>query len=102
MSRAVVICSSLGRPEALRNSVLRMPICLAVSVISLAKASSLPARFSAMVAAASLADWVTRAFIASLTLMVDPGLRPSLVGAWRAANAVTVSSELGVSLPAFR
>ena len=40
-----------------------------------------------MVAAASLADWVTSALIASLTLMVDPGLRPSLVGAWRAANA---------------
>lgn len=102
MSRAVVICSSFGRPEALRKSVLRMPIRRAVSVISLAKFSSVPAKFSAMVTAASLADCVTSALTASLTLMVAPGLRPSLVGAWLAARSVTVKSELGVSLPAFR
>ena len=85
MSRAVVICSSFGRPEALRNTVLVMPIRRPVSVISRAKFSSVPPRFSAMVAAASLADWVTSALAASVTLIVVPGFRPSLVGAWFAA-----------------
>ncbi len=100
MSRAVVSCSSLGRPEALRKVVFFMPRLRAVWVITRPKFSSVPARFSAMTAAASLADLVTRALMASSTLMVEPGFRPSLVGAWAAAWAVTLSSVLGVSLPA--
>ncbi len=100
MSRAVVICSSFGRPEALRKTVLVMPSRRAVSLITRAKFSSVPPRFSAMVVAASLADWVTRALAASLTLMVAPAFRPSLVGAWLAAWGVTRSSLSGVTLPA--
>src|SRR5262245_1956068 len=100
MSRAVVIWSSLGRPEALRKVVAFMPMLRAVSVITLAKFSSVPARFSAMVTAASLADCVMSAFTASLVLIVAPGLSPSWVGAWLWACGVTTSSEVGVILPA--
>ena len=85
MSRAVVTCSSLGRPEALRNSVDIMPSSCAFLVITLAKFCSVPARFSAMVTAASLAERVTRALTASAARMVAPGFRLSLVGAWLAA-----------------
>ena len=41
-----------------------------------------------MVTAASLADWVTSALIASSTLMVEPCFNPSLVGAWTSACGV--------------
>src|SRR5262245_221698 len=102
MSRAVVIWSSLGRPEALRKVVPFMPMLRAVAVITRAKFSSVPERFSAMVTAASLADWVTSAFTASLVLIVAPALRPNLVGAWLVARGVTTSSEVAVTLPARR
>ena len=85
MSRAVVTCSSLGRPEALRNTVDIMPMAWAFLVIIRAKLPSVPARFSATVTATSLAESVTRALMASLVRMVDPGFRLSLVGDWLAA-----------------
>jgi hypothetical protein len=50
-----------------------------------------------MVTAASLADWVTSAFTASVVLIVAPGFRPNLVGAWLAACGVTTSSDVGVT-----
>src|SRR5580704_13422878 len=62
-----------------------MPSARAFCVIILAKASSLPPRYSAMTTAASLADRVTMPLIASSTVMVCPGLSPSMVGngKWR-------------------
>src|SRR5919106_2848597 len=101
MSRAVLICSSFGRPEALRKIVFFMPIRRAVLVISLAKFSSVPARFSAIVAAMSLAERVTRDLIASAVVIVAPAFRPNLVGGWLAACGVTTSSVFAVILPAF-
>ncbi|RWQ27861.1 MAG: D-alanyl-D-alanine carboxypeptidase, partial [Mesorhizobium sp.] len=47
MSRAVVCWTPSGRPEALRKTVLRMPIWRALAVIIAANASSLPPRYSA-------------------------------------------------------
>jgi hypothetical protein len=79
-----------------------MPILRAVWVISRPKFSSVPAMFSAMTAAASLAEWVTSALMASDVLMVAPGFSPSLVGAWLAACCVTTRSVSTVSLPALR
>ena len=55
-----------------------------------ANAGSLPSRFSAIVTAASFAEWVTSARIASSTRIVSPLWSPSLVGVWAAACSDTV------------
>ncbi len=80
MSRAVVTCSRLGRPEALRNTVCDMPSWRALLVIICAKEASSPPSASASTTAASLAERVTSAIVASRTLTVPPGGRPILVG----------------------
>ncbi|GAV36117.1 hypothetical protein ROTAS13_03802 [Roseomonas sp. TAS13] len=86
MSRAVVTWRGSGRPEALRKTVLVIPIWRARSVISRAKRASLPSpRNSPTAEAASLADLVTRARIASRTVMVEPGFSQSLEGGREAA-----------------
>ena len=58
-----------------------MPSARALRVIILAKSSSSPPMASAITTAASLAERVTSPLMASSTLMVWPGRRPSLVGA---------------------
>ena len=90
MSRAVVTWSRSGRPEALRKVVRVMPSARAFRVIIWAKRSSLPPpRCSPSAAAASLADLVTRARIASSTVSVMPAARPSREGGMEAASAET-------------
>ena len=61
--------------------MLVIPRVCALRVISAANSRSLPAIASAMTTAASLAERVTMPLIASSTLIVSLGLRPSLVGA---------------------
>ena len=102
MSRAVVIWLGLGRPEALAKVVRLMPIERAVRVMRLAKADSLPPRFSATAAATSLADFTTRARMAVSTVKVLPGLTPSLEGDMEAARADMRMVELSLILPALR
>jgi hypothetical protein len=99
MSRAVLICPRLGRPDALRNVVRVMFSRRAMVVIIMAKSRSLLARFSATTVATSLADFVTRAKIASSTVMVSPRFRPSRDAGWRAARAETLSWVFSVHLP---
>ena len=94
MSRAVVTWPGSGRPLALRKVVRDMPSWRALLVMRWAKALSEPATCSAMAVATSLADLVTSARMASRTLMVWPGLRPSFDGAWAAAWAETVIRAL--------
>ena len=89
MSCAVVYCPAAGRPDAVRNTVFAMPSSCAVRVMRRAKAASLPERFSAMVTAASLADKVTMARMASPAVIVSPGFSHSLTGACAAACAET-------------
>ena len=97
MSAAVVYWWLLGRPEALRNWVLRMPSWWAVRVMRRAKAGSEPSMFSPTVEATSLADLVTSARMASRTLIVSPGRSPTLEGGmpeeWREALS-GVSSDM--------
>ena len=81
-SRAVESWRRLGRPEALRKVVLDMPISLALRVIMRAKLASSSPKDSAMMVATSLADFVTRARMASRTVMDWPFFSPSLEGAW--------------------
>ena len=63
-----------------------MPSARALRVMCLANVSSSPASASATTTAASLADLVTSALIASSTSSVWPGRTPSLVGACEAAS----------------
>ena len=86
MSRAVVTWSRSGRPEALRKVVRVIPSARAFMVIIWAKRSSEPPpRYSPSAAAASLADLVTRARIASSTVRVMPEVRPRRDGGMDAA-----------------
>ena len=80
MSLAVVSWRRSGSPEAFAKTVRVMPSARAVRVILSAKFGSVPPRPSATVVATSFADLVTSALMASLTLMVEPGFRPSLDG----------------------
>ncbi len=79
MSRAVVICSSFGRPEALRKS--RVAHADSPRRVASSAGRNSPRcrpgsrRWST---AASLADWVTRALIASLDLDGGAGLQAEL------------------------
>ncbi len=100
MSRAVVTWSGSGRPEALRKVVRVMPRARARSVIIWPnRASEPPARYSPTTAAASLADFVTRARIACSTVRLDPGARPSFEGGRAAASADTGSGVASDSRP---
>ena len=102
MSRAVVTWAGSGRPEALRNTVLVMPSSSAVLVMRAAKADSDTARFSLTAAATSLADLVTTALMASSTVMVLSGLRPSFDGAMAAARFETFNFVSSLILPTSR
>ena len=77
-----------------------MPIERALSVMRRAKLYSVPPMASATTTATSLADLVTSARIASRTLIVLPGFRPSFEGAWEAACLETLSRLLRVKRPA--
>ena len=90
-SRAVVTCSSSGRPDAFLYTVRLMPSDRAFFVISSAKSSSSPAIASATTTDASLADRVMMPLIASSTTMVPPAFNPSLVGDCEAACSDTLS-----------
>src|SRR3990170_7255150 len=92
MSRAVVTCAGLGRPDAFLNVDFDMPMARAVRVILAAKLASVPSRFSPMAVAISLADLVTRTLMASSTEMVAPGINPSFVGCMLAAHFDTLRS----------
>ena len=87
MSRAVVTCSSSGRPEAFGRAVAGMPSWRAFCVMSLANFSSLPAMCSAIATAMSLALLVMSALMASISAISSPSSRSSLVGAAAAALA---------------
>ena len=76
-----------------------MPSARALRVMARANSSSLPPSASAITTAASLADLVTRPLIASSTLSVSPGRRPSLVGAWIEASSDTSIGVSSVILP---
>ncbi len=76
-----------------------MPSARALAVIAWAKRSSEPEMFSPMAQATSLADFVTSALIASSTVMVEPGRRPSFEGACAAARAEMESSESSAKRP---
>ena len=102
MSRAVVCCSGSGRPDALWNVVRLMPNWRARAVIRSANRSSLPARFSAIAQAMSLAERVTSAMIASSTRIVEPARRPSLVGGIAAARGEMTKRESSVNRPVSR
>ena len=91
MSRAVLNCPRCGRPEALRNVLRYMPSLRALAVILRAKLRSEPLMFSAITVATSLADLVTRARIASSTVIRWPRRSPSRDAGWRAARAETRS-----------
>ena len=80
MSRAVVICSGSGRPEALRNVVFGMPISRALRVIRRAKFASVPPMCWARAMATSLADLVTRALMALSDGQLLAGLEVQLGG----------------------
>ncbi|CAH0310451.1 hypothetical protein ROS9278_04910 [Roseomonas sp. CECT 9278] len=88
MSRAVVVLSGSGRPEALRKVVRVMPMARARMVISWPKRSSLPARCSPTAAATSFALFVTSARIACSTDSVAPTGRPSFDGGRDAASSL--------------
>ncbi len=78
-----------------------MPSAWALRVIMAANESSSPPTASAIATAMSLADLVTIALTASPTAMVDPGRRPSLVGAMLAAWRDTPMRVSSVMSPAF-
>jgi hypothetical protein len=84
MSRAVVICSSSGRPEAFLKIVAGMPSWRLLRH-ELGEPLSLPAMCSAIATATSLALLVMSALMASIS--DSPSARSSLVGAaprrWR-------------------
>src|SRR5260370_6551572 len=100
MPRAGVNGPGWGGREAFGNPVRDMPGACALAVIFFAKASSEPPRDSAMATAMSLAERVTTARIASRTLMVSPGFRPSFDGACAAAWAEIGIVEESETLPA--
>jgi hypothetical protein len=77
-----------------------MPSARALRVICRAKFSSLPPIASATTTAASFADLVTIALMASSTAMLWPALSSSLVGDCTAACADTGRRESSFSLPA--
>ncbi len=85
----------------MRNVVRVIPKARAVLVMRAAKALSLPEMFSAMVAATSFAERVTKALMAFSTAKVSPGFSPSLEGGREAPCAVHFSAELSLSLSAF-
>ena len=91
ISRAVDICRRLGRPEALRKVVRLMPRSWARCVIIRANLNSLPPIVSATVVATSLADFVTRARIASRTVIRSPRRNPNFDAGWPAARRDVVS-----------
>ena len=93
MSRAVVVCSGSGRPEAFLKVVLVMPMSCALRVIKRAKFCSVPAMCWASAMATSLADLVTSAFMASSTVISAPGLTSSLEGAASAPSCVILIFE---------
>ncbi len=99
MSRAVVFCDRLGRPEALRNVVARMPSWRALTVIAAANFPSLPLNPSAITTAASFADLMAMALIRSITRMVSPAFSPSLEGACLEACLETVKRVFRSILP---
>ena len=99
MSRAVVTCSPLGRPEALRNTVELMPSWRALAVICCAKLSSSPPSASASTIAASLADRVTSPITASRTMTLPPGTMPILVGGALSALLDTAKPSPSESRP---
>src|ERR1700710_1253266 len=73
MSRAVESWRLSGRPDAFTKWVFCMPSSWARSVISAAKRLSVPASFSAMATAMSLADLVAMPFMAAVTGTRSPG-----------------------------
>ena len=88
MSRAVVTWSSSGRPEAFWKTVCVMPSWRALAVIICANLVSLPAMWSAMATATSLADFVISTLMASIRAIFSPGSKSSLEGATAAAAGV--------------
>ena len=90
-SRAVVPLVLVRQARGVAERGPRHAEARAWVVISSAKRASLPPRFSPMVEAMSLAERVTSAMIASSTRIVEPALRPSLVGGMAAARAETLS-----------
>ena len=99
MSRAVVIISGSGRPEALRKVVRVIPSERARCVIARAKLSSSPARASATAAAMSLAERVMSERMALSVERLPPAGMPSLEGGREAASALTRIGVLRFSRP---
>ena len=89
ISRAVLSCAWLGRPEAFLKIVRFMPIALALRVIFFAKLRSFPPRCSETTVATSFADFVTKARMAFSTVMVWPGFRYNFEGDLLAATLLT-------------
>src|ERR1043165_3775688 len=100
MSRAVDRLRLSGRPLALAKWVFCMPSSWARRVIRAAKRCSVPPSFSAMATAASFADRVHMAWMASATVMVSPGRMPSLVGDCAAAWGEKTTGSSRLILPA--
>ena len=91
MSRAVLSWRRFGRPEALRKLVRFMPRVWAFLFICWANLRSVLPSASARTTATSLADLVTRARIACLTVIRWLRFSPSFEGGWRAARRDTLS-----------
>ncbi len=102
MSLAVDFWCRLCRPEALRKVVRVMPSVLALLVMSLANSISVPACASASTTAASLADFVTKARIASRTFILSPFFSPSFDGGMPAARLEALSFWSSFSRPALK
>jgi hypothetical protein len=76
-----------------------MPSAAAFWVMRRAKLPSLPASASAITTAASLADLVTSAMIASSSEIVWPRFRPSREAGMRAARLETLSCRFASNWP---